>query len=74
MTHTGFTSANSYLFVSYDELDDWTKQQDLDVFKAVLDEINKKKEAYKVEREDGLPKIDSLAVEQAVLDGLDEQK
>ena len=51
------TEANKHLFVPYEELDDWTKQQDLDVFEAVIDEIKKDETKYAVEREEGLMDI-----------------
>ena len=62
------TEANKHLFVPYEELDDWTKQQDLDVFDALIAEIEKEPSRYAVEREEGLPRLYPKDQELAVLD------
>lgn len=62
------TDSNSYLFTSYKDLDDWTKQQDLDLFSAVIAEIKKDEAKYAVAQEEGLPAIDPEEIERNALD------
>lgn len=55
------------LKVPYDQLDDWTQQQDLTVFYALLDVIKKNNEKYLVSPEDGYELPDYNALENEVL-------
>ena len=68
MRRNEITNSNKHLFVPYSELDDWTKQQDLDVFYAILEEVNKNPEKYMVEKEDGLGEFDVIAAEKAIIE------
>lgn len=68
------TEANKHLFVPYDQLDDWTKQQDLDVFKALLQEIEKDPQRFAVEKEDGLPRIRPQDQEREVIESKSSKK
>ena len=61
------TEANKHLFVPYNELDDWAKQQDLDVFMALIEEVKKDEESYRIEPEANLDDINPQAIETAVL-------
>ena len=67
MSRNKINSSNAHLFVSFDELDDWTKQQDLDVFYALLDIAEKNPEKYAVDRVEGLKPIDANAYEDSVM-------
>ena len=62
------TKANKHLFVPYEKLDDWTKQQDIDVFMAMLDIIKKDPEKYAVEVDLTLPKLRIKEMEQLALE------
>ncbi len=62
------TEANKHLFVPYKELDEWTKQQDLDVFNALITEVKKNKNKYAVAKEEGLMELHPDAQEEAILD------
>lgn len=68
MRRNELTDANKHLFVPYEELDDWTKQQDLDVFDALIQEVQKTPEKYSVEVEQDLKNISPEAIEKSVLD------
>ena len=67
MKRNKVNSNNEYLFVSYSKLDDWTKQQDLDIFKTLLNVVEKNPEKYAVSKEDGLSPINAEVYEQKVL-------
>lgn len=76
MSRNAKNDNNSYLFVPFAELDDWTKGQDLDVFMATLEVASADKDAYAVEVEPGLPLLDPAAAEKAALDkvnGMEEE-
>ncbi len=62
------TEANKHLFVPYEELDEWAKQQDLDVFEALIGEVKKDEAKYAVAKEEGLMKLYPDAQEEAALD------
>lgn len=58
---------NKHLFVPYAELDEWAKQQDLDVFTALIGEVRRNEARYAVEIEEGLTKLNPEAQESAVI-------
>lgn len=62
------TEANKHLFVPYEELDEWAKQQDLDVFEALIGEVKKDEARYAVAQEEGLMKLYPDAQEESALD------
>ena len=67
MQRNKINKGNEHLFVPYAELDDWTKQQDLDVFYAMLEVVEKNPERYAVERVDGLRPLNAKGVESEIL-------
>ena len=68
------TASNSYLYVPYAELGDWEKQQDLDVFFAMLEIVESNPEKYFVDKEFGLTPINVKGVEENVLKKVNAQK
>lgn len=68
MSRNERTETNKHLFIPYSELDDWTKQQDLDVFNALLEEVKKNPEKYAVEKEEGKFALCPEARETQILD------
>ena len=68
MERNPVTENNSYLFVKFDSLDDWTKGQDLDVFYAALGVIMEDPAKYAVAKEDNLPDLNPTARENAVIE------
>ncbi len=67
------TENNRYMFVAFDKLDDWTKQQDLDVFFAMLEEYSMEPKKYEVPREEGLEPLDIAKAEKEALDAVAEK-
>lgn len=68
MRRNEITESNKHLFVPFKNLDNWQKQQDLDVFATVIEEVKKDKSKYAVAKEDNLKQLHPDIQEKSVLD------